>query len=316
MSRQKRYLTYPLMALLLLASTVVSILSTPNQAFAAACVNPSTDYGTVSNLSVNIDTAGTYRIWTRMAAANTSDNTYLLEVDGSTCFTVGGASVPVYSSGSSTHFVNNTSNWINQTNSGSTVSMSLSTGAHTIKLIGNAPGVVVDRLIVTASTTCVPTGVGNNCADSTPPSISSIASSSVTHQSATITWSTNEASDTQVEYGTSASYGSTTNLNSSLVTSHSAGLSGLSSSTTYHYRVRSRDQAGNLTVSGDNTFTTSSTPSYAPPDINQDGVVNILDVSILIGRWMQTSGLGRSDINSDGIVNILDLSILIANYGS
>jgi len=57
---------------------------------------------------------------------------------------------------------------------------------------------------------------------------------------------TDEASDTQVEYGTSTSYGSSSTLNSSKVTSHSATLSGLQPSTTYHFRVKSRDAAGNL----------------------------------------------------------------------
>lgn len=293
----------------------VLTLGGSDQAAAAACVPPGTDYGSVTNLSVNIDEAGTYRIWTRMAAPDSSNNTYLLEVDNNTCFTVGGSSVPVYSTGTSTHFSTGTSNWINQTSTGSTVEMTLSAGTHSIELIGNAPGVVVDRLIVTASTTCTPTGVGDNCADATAPTISSIVSSSVTHNSATITWTTNEGATTQVQYGPTTSYGSSSTLNSSLVTSHSVPLSGLTPGTTYHYRVHSRDQAGNLATSTDRTFTTNATPSYPPPDINEDGAVNILDVSLLIGKWNQTSGLGRSDINNDGIVNILDLSILIASYG-
>jgi hypothetical protein len=45
-----------------------------------------------------------------------------------------------------------------------------------------------------------------------------------------------------------------------LVTSHTRTLSGLSAGTTYHYRVRSVDGAGNSATSGDATFTTSSAP--------------------------------------------------------
>ena len=37
--------------------------------------------------------------------------------------------------------------------------------------------------------------------DTTPPTISSIAASGVTSSGATVTWTTNEAADTQVEYG-------------------------------------------------------------------------------------------------------------------
>jgi glucose/arabinose dehydrogenase/PKD repeat protein len=92
--------------------------------------------------------------------------------------------------------------------------------------------------------------------DTTPPVISAVSSSGITQNAATITWTTNEASDTQVEYGRTDAYGSITALNPAPVTSHSQGLSGLAPDTLYHYRVRSKDAAGNLSVSGDFTFTT------------------------------------------------------------
>src|SRR5204862_163603 len=84
---------------------------------------------------------------------------------------------------------------------------------------------------------------------------------------ATVTWSTDEGSDSQVEYGTSA-YGSSTSLDSGLVLAHSQALSGLAAATTYHYRVKSRDGAGNLATSGDFTFTTSAAPDTTPPVIS------------------------------------------------
>lgn len=299
--------------------TFVVIAAVPSihtrNAAAAACVAPSTDYGQVTNLSTSIDTAGTYRIWTRMAAADSSNNTYLLEVDGNTCFTVGGSGVPVYSNGASTHFVNNTTNWRNTTNTGSTVSMSLSAGSHSFKLIGNAPGVVVDRLIFTTSTTCTPTGTGANCADTTAPTISAITSTSVTNTSANINWTTNEGATTRVEYGLTNSYGSFTTLNSSLVTSHTSTIGSLTAGTTYNYRVISTDEAGNTATSSNRTFTTVATPTYPNYDIDQDGIVGILDISLVVAKWNMTTGLGRADVNNDGVVNALDLSIVIANYG-
>src|SRR5207245_9082766 len=51
-------------------------------------------------------------------------------------------------------------------------------------------------------------------------------------------------------------YGSSTTLNPALVTAHSQALSGLASSTLYHYRVKSNDAAANLATSADFTFTT------------------------------------------------------------
>jgi len=93
--------------------------------------------------------------------------------------------------------------------------------------------------------------------DTTSPTISSILSS-VTTTTASITWTTNESSDTQVEYGLSTAYGSVTSLKTSLTTSHIVSLSGLTPSTSYNYRVKSRDLAGNLAVGGNQTFTTSA----------------------------------------------------------
>lgn len=143
-------------------ASVVSII-TPHRALAAACTAPGTDYGTIT-FTASVSSAGAYRFWTRMAAPSSSVNTVMLEVDGSTCYTVGGSSVPVYSSGTSSYFTNNKSNWINQTSSGSTISQSLTSGSHTIKLIGTGADVVVDRVIITADDSCTPTGTGDNCA--------------------------------------------------------------------------------------------------------------------------------------------------------
>src|SRR5207244_7021287 len=94
--------------------------------------------------------------------------------------------------------------------------------------------------------------------DNAPPLLSSVASTNLSSSAATITWATDEASDSQVEYGTTSAYGQVSALASALVTSHSVGLSGLSASTVYHYRVKSRDAAGNLATSADVTFTTAA----------------------------------------------------------
>ena len=98
--------------------------------------------------------------------------------------------------------------------------------------------------------------------DTTPPVISAVAVSSITATGATFTWTTNEASDTQVNYGLTTAYGTTSPLNATDVTSHSVVRTGMTPNTTYHYRVRSRDAAvpGNLALSGDFTFTTPARP--------------------------------------------------------
>src|SRR5207237_1381813 len=101
--------------------------------------------------------------------------------------------------------------------------------------------------------------------DTTPPVLSAMAASAITSSGATITWTTNEASDSQVDYGPTTAYGTSSPLNASLVTSHTVSLSGLTGSTLYHFRVRSRDAATNLATSGDVTFTTLAAADIKPP---------------------------------------------------
>ncbi|OHA17483.1 MAG: hypothetical protein A3G52_04585 [Candidatus Taylorbacteria bacterium RIFCSPLOWO2_12_FULL_43_20] len=88
------------------------------------------------------------------------------------------------------------------------------------------------------------------------PQIFQISEDSVTPSSFTVSWITDEPSDTQVEYGLTSSYVDATSREIAMLTSHSASLTGLESDTTYHYRVISRDAAGNPAVSADRTFTT------------------------------------------------------------
>jgi len=124
--------------------------------------------------------------------------------------------------------------------------------------------------------------VSKRFGDTTAPTLSSIAAGSITSTSATITWSTNEVATSQVEYGLTTSYGSSSALNSSLVTAHSRVLNGLSPSTTYHYRVISRDAAGNTGTSGDRTFTTAAAPDTTAPAISGIGTSNITTTAATI----------------------------------
>ncbi len=101
--------------------------------------------------------------------------------------------------------------------------------------------------------------------DTTPPVVTGVTATGVTSGSATIVFTTDEAGDSYVEYGTTTAYGSTAS-DASFVTSHSVPLTGLAPGTTYHFRVRSTDRAGNSSpFSGDQTFTTGSGTPPLPP---------------------------------------------------
>jgi hypothetical protein len=147
-------------------------------------------------------------------------------------------------------------------------------------------------------------------ADTTAPVISAVTSSSVTSAAATIAWTTDEASDSQVEYGTTTAYGSTTTLNTSMVTSHSVNITGLASNTKYHYRVKSRDAASNLATGADNTFMTGFSIT------NLGGVSRSTDGSgsTVIGyaRIQSTSGTTPSGV---GIFGYRTGGVLVSEAG-
>ena len=120
---------------------------------------------------------------------------------------------------------------------------------------------VPSQLLTGATSTSTPS-------DTTPPTISGVSAPLIASSSATITWGTNEASDSQVEYGMTSAYGSSNSVNTAMVTSHSQSLAGLAAGTQYHYRVKSRDAAGNLATSQDFSFTTPAAGDTTPPTVS------------------------------------------------
>lgn len=93
--------------------------------------------------------------------------------------------------------------------------------------------------------------------DTSPFGISSILAGSITGTSATISWSTDEDSDSMVYYGTTTSYGPQVVVNLTATKLHSVALSGLSGTTLYHYKVVSRNASDQTSTSLDQTFATT-----------------------------------------------------------
>ncbi|MBI2096885.1 MAG: hypothetical protein HYT40_01890, partial [Candidatus Sungbacteria bacterium] len=141
--------------------------------------------------------------------------------------------------------------------------------------------------------------------DVTQPQISGVAANDINTDRATIVWTTDEPTDSQVEYGGTANYGLSTPLGLALVKDHSIKLSNLNPSTLYHYRVRSRDAAGNITISSDFTFVTPATPDVTPPVITSGPTVSQIHQSGATISW-----------NTDELATTqLDYG-LTTNYGS
>lgn len=156
----RKPLLFALSGLLLIGSCVGMIAATSQRASAAACSAPGTDYGRAT-ATVNISNTTTYRIWSKVFSPDANNNSYLLEVDGNTCFTVGdgGSAANAWS-------------WVDHQggNPSSKVQMNLSAGNHSLKMIGREPGVKLGRVLFVSNLNCIPVGNGDNCATAAAPS--------------------------------------------------------------------------------------------------------------------------------------------------
>ncbi|HNV68999.1 MAG TPA: carboxypeptidase regulatory-like domain-containing protein [Candidatus Ozemobacteraceae bacterium] len=104
--------------------------------------------------------------------------------------------------------------------------------------------------------------------DGLPPVITDVRVDALGENGATILWNTNELSNSLVDYALGPiGLGSYTWLasDSAMVEAHSVTLAGLTPNTTYHFRVRSFDYAGNEGISSDYQFHTPSGEAPSMP---------------------------------------------------
>lgn len=279
------------------------------------CAALPTDKG-VATTTINLSEAGTYKIWSRVMAPDTTNNSYYLQVDGDCGTVVGDSGITA-----------NTWTWVDYKdgNSSSKITMALSAGSHSIKMIGKETGVRLDRLIFTTDQTCIPIGTGDNClgqpVDTTPPVRSngspSGALSAGTTQT-TISLNTDEAATCKYATSAGVSYASMPNtFTTTGSTSHSTTVTGLTNGGSYTYYARCQDKASPTPNTNTDdfliSFTVSSTTTKVG-DLNGDDQVDIYDLSTLISRWGSSDA--AADLNDSGTVDIYDLSILLSNWGS
>ncbi len=123
--------------------------------------------------------------------------------------------------------------------------------------------------------------------DLTAPTISGITAESVSPTSETILWATDEVGNSGVNYGTTTLYGGST-VDNALVTAHTMVLTGLDASTVYHFRVTSKDGAGNNATSSDVTFLTANADVTAP--VLSGIVANAISATSATIEWATDEG--------------------------
>jgi peroxiredoxin/DNA-directed RNA polymerase subunit M/transcription elongation factor TFIIS len=119
--------------------------------------------------------------------------------------------------------------------------------------------------------------------DTTAPSLSDIKVTNVMETGATIKWTTDEKSTSEVQLCLGDSCLPIQGDMDNLVKNHSVEVTDLDRSTTYHVTVYSKDSSGNEAVStSDITFTTGMQSDVVAPLIDDIEVTNTTDVSAVI----------------------------------
>lgn len=94
--------------------------------------------------------------------------------------------------------------------------------------------------------------------DETPPLLTAVKIGEVTESSAVITWKTDELADSLINFGLDKQYGIVRDPLPNKK-NHEIKITGLDSSTSYHFRAISSDPTGNQTITSGFTFTTKGT---------------------------------------------------------
>ena len=259
-------------------------------ASSAATTNPEVQF------QVTFTTTGTYYIWVRGYAASTSDDNIHAGLDRAPSSTTDKFKLTATGAW----------NWTKTDNVSANRTITISSaGTHTIYFWMYEDGFALDKIVLTTSSSFTPSGTGPaESPRGTAPTISGIGASSITASSATIAWTTNEASTSQVDYGTTTNYDRKTPLDPTLVTSHRVLLSGLTANTDYHYRVRAKNAAGNEAVSGDSMFKTAAANSPPTGSIIINGgamATKSLSVTLTLSATDDSGAVAQMKFSNDNL---------------
>ena len=153
-------------------------------------------------------------------------------------------------------------------------------GHHSLAIIVLLP--LIGVALVASGCAGLVSGTSSAPGGPTPLSISSVALSVASPTSVIVSWQTSVAANSQVEYGTSSTYGSSTPLDPAMVVSHVQTLSALKTGAVYHYRVHSTDPNNNSAVSGDLTFTAASDTTPPSVSITSPGPSAVLSATVTL----------------------------------
>lgn len=298
---------FTLISGLLLGSGAALAVAPVAQA-ATDCPEPSADLGSVS-VSINVSAADNYVIWTRMAVPDSTNSYVNLKIDDKICYVVGGPDATTAHDWK----------WVDQGNRSESdrgqVKEQLSAGAHTLTYTGTNSGVILDRVIVTPDG-CIPEDKGDNCpaGDSKGPSVN------------VVTPAANSSDSGAVDIAATASDPNGIKEVQFLI---DGVLRGIDNKAPYNFnwdsssaingnhnvQVKALDKSGNIGLSSLIPFKIFGGGRFKHGDINQDGVVNVKDLSSVLRNWGKpTPDPAGADTNNDKKVDIKDLLSVVSDW--
>jgi hypothetical protein len=143
--------------------------------------------------------------------------------------------------------------------------------------------------------------------DTTAPTITNMGVQNLSPNSVQIQWITDEPSTSQVIWNARNQSISTTPQKEAMVTQHSVDLSNLASNSTYYYKVRSVDLAGNEAVSEQMSFDFGKQPGNPKIDV----LMHSMYVESLPTTGTRTYIRGQVINNGNSPVNIKNIEITI-----
>jgi len=250
--------------------TVNSAISSPSPSPISSplpvCTPVSTSLGVVET-TMDVTEQGTYKVWSRISAPDSAANSYLVQIDNNCPIVVGDNS----------GMPSNNWTWIDykEGSDANKITVSLTSGSHSLKLIGREPGVKLDRVILSIDINCTPQDKGDNCLAASPsPSPTSPPSPSPTSPPISVDTDGDSFTDSvEIYLGTdlNRACSATTNANDEPIDSW-------------------------------------------PPDFNDDRTVNIIDVLFfgdkVTKKVSDDPSLKRYDFDANGTINIIDVQYM------
>ena len=276
----------------------------------AVCTPLPTIRGTATS-TISVPATGTYRIWSRVKTADTTKNSYYLQIDDSSC----NLSI------SATGITANTWTWVDYQGGTLTskLDVSLTAGSHSLIMAGKDDNVQLDRLILLQDTTCIPTGAGDNCAfppDSTPPTVGITAPASGATLTALTSVMANASDDTAVSKVEFFVDGVLKNTDSTSPYGFSLDPTILTSGS-HTLTAKAYDNALNTTTSAVISFnTTTSAPSPSPTQTADTILPTVNITSPLQGTKLARKSTVSATAADNIGVSFLELKLDGAVYAS